>query len=145
MDDRLEGFLMSEWGEERPLHSKRHFSFDDVILDEQIAHGGSRSIFARRMLTGADLGANHVDLVIVPPGADIGVHTHALSNQELYIVVSGEGIMTVDGKEARVGPGHVVVNRPGGTHALRNPGSEEIRIVVVELPEPGSPPSMEPS
>lgn len=136
---------MSKWGNERLLHSRRHFSFEDVVLDEQIAHGGNRPILASRMLTGADLGANHVDMVIVPPGADIGLHTHALTNQELYIVVSGEGVMTVDGKEARVGPGHVIVNRPGGTHALRNPGSEEIRIVVVEVPEPGCPPSMETS
>ena len=135
---------MPEWGDERPLDSTRHFSFEDVVLSEQIAHGGSQAIFASRMLTCADLGANHVDMVIVPPGADIGMHTHSKSNQELYIVVSGEGVMTVDGKEARVGPGHVVVNRPGGTHALRNPGSEEIRIVVVEVPEPGHLPSTEP-
>ena len=136
---------MPERGDERPLHSKRHFSFDDVLLNEQIAHGGSRPIFARRMLTGADLGANHVDLVIVPPGADIGVHTHAVSNQEIYIVVSGDGVMVVDGKEARVGRGHVVVNRPGGTHSLRNTGPEEMKIVVVEVPEPGYMPSTEPS
>jgi mannose-6-phosphate isomerase-like protein (cupin superfamily) len=145
MDDRSEGFTMPEWGDEGPLRSKQHFSFEDVPLKEQIAHGGSSPILAMRMLTGADLGANHVDMVIVPPGADIGVHTHALSNQELYIVVSGEGVMTVDGREARVGPGHVVVNRPGGTHGLRNPGAEEIRLVVVEVPEPGNPPSLEPS
>jgi mannose-6-phosphate isomerase-like protein (cupin superfamily) len=134
---------MTEGAKQRPSHSKRHFSFEDVVLDKQIAHGGSRPILARRVLTSADLGANHVDMVIVPPGADIGVHTHALNNQELYIIVSGEGLMLVDGEETRVGSGHVIMNRPGGTHALRNPGSKEIKLVVVEVPEPGYLPNIE--
>jgi mannose-6-phosphate isomerase-like protein (cupin superfamily) len=128
---------MSGNHEREAFHSNSHFSFETTLLDEEIAHGGTQPILAKRVLTIADLGANHVDLVIVPPGADIGLHTHESDNQELYIIISGSGHMTVDNQQIRVDSGHVVVNRPGGTHSLWNPGPEEIRIVVVEVPEAG--------
>ena len=49
------------------------------------------------------------------------------------MVVSGKGLMTLDDREFEVGPGHVIVNRPGGTHGLKNIGAEELRIVVIEV------------
>jgi mannose-6-phosphate isomerase-like protein (cupin superfamily) len=41
--------------------------------------------------------------------------------------------MTLDDREFEVGPGHVILNRPGGTHGLKNIGAEELRIVVIEV------------
>jgi len=41
--------------------------------------------------------------------------------------------MKLDGQEFEVGPGHVILNGPGGTHGLRNIGDEELRIVVIEV------------
>ena len=74
-----------------------------------------------------------IDLSVLGPGADIGRHTHQPDNEELYVVVSGKGLMTLDDREFEVGPGHVIVNRPGGTHGLKNIGAEELRIVVIEV------------
>jgi mannose-6-phosphate isomerase-like protein (cupin superfamily) len=70
----------------------------------------------------------------MPPAADIGRHTHSLDNEEIYIVISGHGLMCLDDHEFAVGPGHVIINRPGGTHALKNTGNTDLRLIVIEVP-----------
>jgi mannose-6-phosphate isomerase-like protein (cupin superfamily) len=120
----------------RGMEPKRHFTFEDLVFNKEIAHGGRDFIFTKRVLTSSDLGANFVDLTIVPPESDIGVHTHEHTNQEIYVIISGQGMMRVEDSEFPVGPGHVIVNRPGGTHALRNTGETDLKLVVVEVPEP---------
>ena len=41
--------------------------------------------------------------------------------------------MTVDDRSFGVGPGDVIVNRPGGTHGLVNDGAGPLRLVVVDV------------
>jgi mannose-6-phosphate isomerase-like protein (cupin superfamily) len=116
---------------EPPLHT----SFESVELRHEVAHGGRTPILTRRVWRPDQVPAcNFVDLTVVPAGAEIGIHTHDTDNEEIYVVISGRAEMHVDGETIEVGPGHVVVNRPGGTHALRNPGPEEVRLVVIEVP-----------
>jgi mannose-6-phosphate isomerase-like protein (cupin superfamily) len=115
---------------------ERRYRFDACRFERVHAHGGARAISAARVLERARGSLRFVDLAVLEPGADIGLHTHADDDEELYIVVSGTGVMTLDGEEFEVGPGHVVLNRPGGTHALRNTGEEPLRLVVVEVGAP---------
>jgi len=81
----------------------------------------------------AGAACNFLDLTVVPPGADIGLHTHTDDNEETYIVVTGRGEMAVDGQRFAVGPGDVIVNRPGGTHGLWNTGDKPMQLVVIEI------------
>jgi mannose-6-phosphate isomerase-like protein (cupin superfamily) len=114
-----------------------HFSFETESFAELVAHGGTRPIRTRRVLTGSDSERgtpNFIDLTIVPPGADIGTHTHADDNKEIYVIVSGCGTMLVDGRRFAVSAGDVIVNRPGGTHGFWNTGASEVRMVVIEIP-----------
>ena len=67
-----------------------------------------------------------------PPGCSIGDHTHQ-NDQEIYILLSGTGIMTFDGEEVPVSAGSVTVNRPYGTHGLKNTGEEDMRVLVIEV------------
>lgn len=118
---------------------ERIFRFGDRAFERVHAHGGVREIEFARVLTRTRGAIRFMDLSVLAPGADIGLHTHAEDNEELYVVVSGRGLMTLDGEEFEVGPGDVILNRPGGTHALRNTGEEALRIVVLEVeaaPEP---------
>lgn len=112
----------------------RHHTFEQAALAPVVAHGEQGAVLAARVLEGAPLA--FVDLVVVPVGAAIGRHEHG-ADEEVYVVVSGTGEMVVDGSRFGVGPGHVVVNRPGGTHELANTGAEPLRLVVVDvgLPE----------
>jgi mannose-6-phosphate isomerase-like protein (cupin superfamily) len=118
---------------ERP----QHFTFADAPFQAVVAHGGEGRISSARVLAGRPGGgAAFIDLVVVPPGCAIGVHTHG-PDEETYVVVDGSAEMTVDGASIAVGPGDVVVNRAGGTHGLANPGPDPLRLVVVDVPVDG--------
>jgi mannose-6-phosphate isomerase-like protein (cupin superfamily) len=111
----------------------RKYAFEDCAFERVRAHGGAREISFARVVTRARGSIRFIDLSVLGPGADIGCHTHDVDNEELYVVVSGKGLMTLDGQEFDVGPGDVILNRPGGTHGLRNTGEEDLRIVVIEV------------
>src|SRR5512144_357991 len=52
---------------------------------------------------------------VLKPGSAIGYH---LQNQdEIYYVLSGRGVMTIDGKTFDVTPGTAVLTRPGSSHS----------------------------
>jgi mannose-6-phosphate isomerase-like protein (cupin superfamily) len=109
------------------------YKFEGCVFERVRAHGGAREISFARVVARSRGSLRFIDLSVLGPGADIGSHTHGVDNEELYIVVAGRGLMTLDGDEFEVGPGHVILNRPGGTHGLRNIGDEELRIVVIEV------------
>jgi mannose-6-phosphate isomerase-like protein (cupin superfamily) len=113
-----------------------NYRFDDSTFQRVHAHGGEREISFARVLARSKGSVRFIDLSVLGPGADIGRHTHEADNEELYVIVSGKGWMTLDEREFEVGPGDVVLNRPGGTHALKNIGPEDLRIVVIEVEAP---------
>jgi len=119
---------------ERPPRRRHTFQLDELALDEVTAHHGDGNIlFSRIFGTGEFQGPwNFVDYAVLPRGASIGVHTHG-ENEELYLVLEGEGLMHLDGREFRVRPGSVVINRPGGTHGLKNEGTTPLKLFVVEV------------
>ena len=63
------------------------------------------------------------------PGSSIGEHPH-LGDDEIYFIISGTGVMVVDGEEQDVGPGAVVLTLSGSSHGLRNTGQEDLRMFV---------------
>jgi mannose-6-phosphate isomerase-like protein (cupin superfamily) len=117
----------------RPGAVERQYRFEGSTFERVRAHGGQREISFARVVTRDRGPLRFIDLSVLEAGADIGCHTHDADNEELYVVVSGRGLMTLDGQEFEVGPGHVILNRPGGTHGLRNIGEEALRIVVIEV------------
>lgn len=66
------------------------------------------------------------------PGASIGVHRHG-GNEEVYLVLSGSGIMTVNGESRAVKPGDVILNKPGWEHGLENTAQEPLAVFVFEV------------
>jgi mannose-6-phosphate isomerase-like protein (cupin superfamily) len=97
-------------------------------------HGVGRIHFARIADAEAfESAVNFVDYAELPPGTSIGRHRHGLDEEELYLVLSGEGLLWRDGQTTRVGAGDLVRNVPGGAHGLENPGPETLRLFVIEL------------
>lgn len=68
------------------------------------------------------------------PGSGIGYHEQ--TEDEIYYVLSGRGIMTIDGKPIEVGPGTAVLTRTGSSHGLKQVGSEDLVIVINYLQPP---------
>jgi len=70
-----------------------------------------------------------VDWWTIPKNASIGTHKHE-GEEELYFIVSGKGMMTVDTEEREVRAGDLVVTKSGSYHGLRNECGEVIKLLV---------------
>jgi mannose-6-phosphate isomerase-like protein (cupin superfamily) len=111
-----------------------HRNLNELPLDAVVAHGGDGRIGFHRLWDAEQLrsACHFVDYAVLEPGTSIGLHTHG-DDEEIYLVLEGRGTMQRDGREFEVGPGSVIVNRPGGTHGLRNTAAEPLRLFVVEI------------
>lgn len=71
---------------------------------------------------------------VLKPGAGIGYHRQA--EDEIYYILSGRGVMTLDGKEHEVGPGTAILTRTGSSHGLKQIGTEDLVLIINYLQEP---------
>jgi len=62
------------------------------------------------------------------PGSGIGYHEQ--KEDEIYYVLSGRGMMTIDDKSFEIGPGAAVLTRPGSSHGLKQIGTEDLVIMI---------------
>jgi mannose-6-phosphate isomerase-like protein (cupin superfamily) len=62
------------------------------------------------------------------PGSVIGYHEQ--KEDEIYYVLSGRGVMTIDGKSFNVTPGTAVLTRPGSSHGLKQAGNDDLIILI---------------
>lgn len=62
------------------------------------------------------------------PGSGIGYHEQ--KEDEIYYVLSGRGVMTIDGKSFDVTPGTAVLTRPGSSHGLKQVGDEDLVVLI---------------
>lgn len=66
----------------------------------------------------------------VPPGGSIGTHSHE-AEDELYIVLSGQGIIIEDNSRIPVGAGDAILTGKGGAHGVENTGAEPLVIAAI--------------
>ena len=97
-------------------------------------HHGDGVIEMCRVLNQNDFisNCNFVDYAIIPPGCSIGIHKHG-NNEEFYLILEGNGIMTVDYQQFNVKKGDLILNRPGGEHGLINNSKKVLKIFVIEI------------
>jgi mannose-6-phosphate isomerase-like protein (cupin superfamily) len=69
------------------------------------------------------------NLVVVPKG-ETELHWHDKLT-ELYLVVRGNGVISVDGRELPIGPRQAVTISPGTRHQLRNEEDAELELYVL--------------
>ena len=65
---------------------------------------------------------------VLKPGAGIGYHEQ--HEDEVYYVLSGHGVMTLDGKPTEVGPGTAILTRTGSSHGITQSGSEDLVLII---------------
>ena len=73
-----------------------------------------------------------IDRQIIPPNSTVGYHKHG-NNEELYIILNGNGTMTVDGESFHVKKGDIIKNRPYGEHGLINDSTDDIELLIIEI------------
>ena len=62
------------------------------------------------------------------PGSGVGHHEQ--HEDEIYYVLGGTGVMTVDDKAVDMTPGTAVLTRPGSSHSLKQVGSEDLVVLI---------------
>ncbi|MEM6474434.1 MAG: cupin domain-containing protein, partial [Planctomycetota bacterium] len=68
----------------------------------------------------------------IPVGVEIVPHHHVI--EEVYHVVSGTGLMMVEGELQQLVPGDTVVIAADEWHNIKNNGDEELLLVVTCVP-----------
>jgi mannose-6-phosphate isomerase-like protein (cupin superfamily) len=66
---------------------------------------------------------------VLHPGAAIGYHPQ--KEDEVYYILSGEGMMQMNGKEFSVKPGDAILTRPGSSHGLKQVGKDDLVLIIV--------------
>ena len=66
----------------------------------------------------------------VPPGGSIGTHSHE-AEDEIYIVLSGRGIIIEGDSRTPVGPGDAILTGKGGAHGVENTGAVPLVMAAI--------------
>lgn len=81
-----------------------------------------------------DLSKRHpfdLEMVRLPAGATLcPYHSHS-AQWELYLIVSGRGVVRDETGRTEVGPGDAFLFRPGEPHQLANPHAEDLLYYVI--------------
>lgn len=102
------------------------------------SHGGSGLVDLYEIWSKPDFKSDvdFIDRMVVPPKSTVGHHKHG-NNEEMYIVLSGNGVMTIGGETVTVEQGDMILNPPHGEHGLRNESDADIDILVLQVPVQG--------
>ncbi|NRA37507.1 MAG: cupin domain-containing protein [Planctomycetes bacterium] len=103
-------------------------------------HEGVGSILWTGVLDHQDPGGEILHFIhddVLPPGTSIGIHQHT-DETEYYYIISGNGVMTLDGVEHAVSAGDITAVYPGGSHGLENRSQTDLRIIVIAVKKPGN-------
>ncbi len=88
-----------------------------------------------KKLVGKDHGAQKLGYVMscYAPGHYMEPHVHT-EREQVYHILEGHGMLSVDGEKHPVGPGDVAYFPPGVWHGLYNEGTENLVFVIASGP-----------
>ncbi len=76
-----------------------------------------------------------VGLNAFEPGQEHALHAHA-GMDKVYHVLEGEGLFLLDGEEAPMQAGTLLVAPEGAPHGIRNTGAGRLLVLAVLAPAP---------
>jgi len=74
-----------------------------------------------------------VGYVTIYPGGSVPGHTH--SQEEIYFIVRGNGVIEIDGEETPVAADSYAAILPGQKHSLRNAGNKDLIMLFCYAPK----------
>ena len=96
-------------------------------------HPRFEGIRLKILISGTDNPKCSIAVAQVPPGAEIGMHTHPEEIESIY-GLAGEGIMTLEDTEIPFRVGQVVSVPMGMIHSLRNENDADLEILAIFTP-----------
>lgn len=108
-------------------------NFLSMPLKQECIHGGEGLCAHATVFSENDFEApvRFLNYTVVPKGGSFGLHKHGRDN-EIYILLEGEGSYEADGVRRPVKTGDIMVNAPFAAHSIRNEGETEMRLLVLE-------------
>ena len=110
-------------------------TFDEQALKWRDAiHGGCGQIATRHVLSPDDFNSDwtFLDHAILDAEGSVGYHYHDFL-EESFVVLRGQGLMTIDDETFAVGPGSVTWQGIGQGHGIYNPGPEKLEFVRIAV------------
>ncbi|MFA7692630.1 MAG: cupin domain-containing protein [Candidatus Hydrogenedentes bacterium] len=109
---------------------RRHEDMECEVRDQM--RGGTGSVTIRHMFKEQDFGAKirFCAFITIPPAASIGLHQHQ-QEDEVYIVLSGTGIIEDGAERSRIKEGDAILTGKGASHAVLNDGTENLHMAAV--------------
>jgi mannose-6-phosphate isomerase-like protein (cupin superfamily) len=97
-------------------------------------HGGCGQIATRHVLKPEDFHSSwtFLDHAVLSEGGSVGYHYHD-ALEESFVVLNGQGLMTIDDETFEVGPGSVTWQGIGAGHGIYNPSPEELEFVRIAV------------
>jgi|GEM_PF-251383 mannose-6-phosphate isomerase-like protein (cupin superfamily) len=90
---------------------------------------------ARVLMDAGELGSRNLSVtwLELPVGAEQSLHSHEEAEQ-VYVIVSGSGSMSVAGDTQQVAEGDLILVPPATDHSIANDGQGELACVSVQSP-----------
>lgn len=110
----------------------------DRLVWRDAIHGGAGRIATRHIWGPDDFASawTFIDHAVLAADSSVGLHYHD-ALEECFIVLAGEGLMTVDGVTFAVGPGDVTWQGIGRDHGIYNPGPRPLDFLRLAVSQPG--------
>jgi len=105
---------------------------ETIVEDRANMRGGAGTVRLEHWFKQDDFKAN-VRLctrMVIAPGASIGEHAHE-ADDEIYIVLSGQGRILEKGAWQEIHPGDAILTGNGASHSVENTGGEPLVIAAV--------------
>jgi mannose-6-phosphate isomerase-like protein (cupin superfamily) len=98
------------------------------------SHDGTGAVRNVTVFESADFSTNLRFIIYseLKPGTSIGYHSHG-EDEEVYVILAGTGVMTVNNETREVGSGDVILNKPNWSHGLANYSEDDLCILVFEV------------
>jgi mannose-6-phosphate isomerase-like protein (cupin superfamily) len=79
-------------------------------------------------------GVTHtVAYIVIPPGKSSSAHYHRIS-EESYVILEGNAILVIDGREIPINQGHSMLIEKGEIHQISNLGDQDLEFLAICVP-----------
>jgi mannose-6-phosphate isomerase-like protein (cupin superfamily) len=101
---------------------------DEIKVDEPGPHKGGGTTTAFPFFSKAKGVKLAFRKRILHKGSSIGYHLQ--ETQEVYYILSGRGILKMNGKEMPVKTGDAILTLPGSSHGLKPLGKKDLEVLI---------------